>query len=167
MNGLSIVLLILFRPKHPIKVHVWGGISWNGPTPLVIFEGVMDADGYINVLTSGLLPYISRQSHTVKFMQDNDPKHTSCKAKEWMEQNNVHWWKTPAESPDLNPIENMWHELKEYLRREVKPMSKDELINGIHEFWSTVTVEKCRRYIRHLRKVVPKVIALEGGPTGY
>ena len=76
-------------------------------------------------------------------MQDNDPKHTSCKVKEWMEQNDLHWWKTPAESPDLNPIENMWHELKEYLRREVKPMSKDELINGIHEFWSTVTVEKC------------------------
>ena len=30
-----------------------------------------------------------------------------------------------------------------------------------------VTVEKCRKYIGHLKKVVPKVIALEGGPTGY
>ena len=100
-------------------------------------------------------------------MQDNDPKHTSVKAREWMEDNNINWWKTPAESPDLNPIEDLWHEMKEYLRREVKPKSKDELINGIRLFWSTVTVAKCREYIGHLRKVVPKVIELNGGPTGY
>jgi transposase len=42
------------------------------------------------------------------------------------------------ESPDLNPIENLWHELKEYLRREVKPSTKKELIDGINQFWHTV-----------------------------
>lgn len=26
------------RPKHPVKVHVWAGISWNGPTDICIFE---------------------------------------------------------------------------------------------------------------------------------
>ena len=45
-----------------------------------------------------------------------------------------------CESPDLNPIENLWHELKEYIRREVKPQTKDQLINGIEAFWSTVDV---------------------------
>ena len=29
------------RPKHPVEVHVWGGISWNGRTKLVIFEGII------------------------------------------------------------------------------------------------------------------------------
>ena len=77
------------------------------------------------------------------------------------------WWKTPPESPDLNPIKNMWHEIKEYLRREVKPQTKQQLIDSILKFWKTVTIAKCRRYINHLNKVIPRVIQLNGGATGY
>ena len=113
------------------------------------------------------MSFVQRTPGPVLFMQDNDPKHTSLLAREWLEKEGIEWWKTPAESPDLNPIENLWHEAKEYLRREVKPKVKDELLNGLKEFWKTVDVAKCRKYIRHLRKVVPKVIDLDGGPTGY
>ena len=100
-------------------------------------------------------------------MQDNDPKHTSARVGLWFEDMGINWWKTPAESPDLNPIENMWHELKEYIRRVVKPKTKDELLAGILEFWETVDIAKCKKYIHHLRKVVPKIIQVNGGPTGY
>ena len=34
-------------------------------------------------------------------MMDNDPKHTSGYAAEWMNENAVNWRKIPAESPDL------------------------------------------------------------------
>ena len=44
-------------------------------------------------------------------MQDNDPKHTSRRAQEFFSEQNVNWW-TPPESPDANPTENLWHELK-------------------------------------------------------
>ena len=63
-------------------------------------------------------------------MQDNDPKHTSRLAAAFF---GINWWKTPAESPDCNPIENVWHEMKEYLRREVKPTTKQQLIDGVLE----------------------------------
>ena len=43
----------------------------------------------------------------------------------------------------MNPIENIWHELKEYIRREVKPRSKEALVNGITRFWATVDGHKC------------------------
>ena len=101
------------RPKHPIKVHVWAGISWRGRTEMVIFEGIMEASLYTDILRRALIPFLRTvypDGH--RFMQDNDPKHTSRAAKAFFEENNINWWRTPAESPDANPIENVWHELK-------------------------------------------------------
>ena len=155
------------RPKHPCKVHVWAGISQEGKTPIVVFSGIMNAVAFIEVLENGLIPYLENVNRNARFMQDNDPKHSSNRVKSWLESKNVNWWKTPAESPDLNPIENMWHEMKEYLRREVKPTNKEELVSGILKFWENFDTAKCKKYINHLRKVMPKVIEMNGGPTGY
>ena len=106
----------------------------------------MDAPFFTQILESSLVPFIAEKypwGH--RFMQDNDPKHASKFAESFYRRNNINWWKTPPESPDCNPIENMWHELKEFLRREVKPHNKGELINGIQQFWRTVDVPKCTR----------------------
>ena len=51
------------------------------------------------------------------FMQDNDPKHMSHVTCEFFASINVNWWHTPHESPDMNPIENLWHELRGYTMR--------------------------------------------------
>ena len=100
-------------------------------------------------------------------MADNDPKHTSIPAKDFLEEKGVSWWQTPAESLDCNSIENLWHELKEYNRCVIKPTTKQQLIDGIKLFWETITVTKCNNYINHFKKVLPKVIKLNGAATGY
>ena len=138
----------VYRPKHPLKVHVWAGISMEGRTAICIFEGIMNKELFVNILDSTLLPSIRQlYPNGHRFMQDNDPKHTSGYAAQWMVNNGVNWWRTPPESPDINPIENLWHELKEYIRREVKPKVKQELVDGIWAFWETVDRDKCRKYI--------------------
>ena len=135
---------------------------------MCIFEGRLNAPLFVQILDKTLLPFIKEvfpEGH--RFMQDNDPKHCSEHGEKFIEDNGVNWWRTPPESPDLNPIENLWHDLKEFIRREVKPKTKDELVSGILQFWATVDFIKCRKYIRHLDKVVPKVIELNGDATGY
>lgn len=82
------------KPKHPLKVHLWAGISRRGPTPVLMFEGIMKADFFTTeILQNTLLPFIQQtypDSH--RFQQDNDPKHKSKLAKTFMTQNGIQWW---------------------------------------------------------------------------
>jgi len=80
---------------------------------------------------------------------------------ECIKRHKINYWPTAAESPDLNLIEMVWHELKHHMRRKVKPTTNDELVNSICEFWSTVDPEKCTKYIGHLQKVIP-ILSLRG-----
>ena len=72
----------------------------------------------------------------------------------------------PASSPDLNPIENVRGVMKDYLQRHVKPRTKDELVNGIKQYWRGLTAAKCARFIDHIHKVMPKVILNNGDQSG-
>ena len=95
-------------------------------------------------------------------------RNTSRLAKEFMESSGIHWWKTPPESPDLNPIETLWHELKHFLQTIVKLTTKEQLLKGIMGFWrERVTAAKCMTYINHFKKVVLIVIQSEGHASGH
>ena len=157
------------KPKHPLKVHVWAGISRHGATEICIFDGIMDADLFCNILETTLVPFIRERLPDHRFMQDNDPKHTSRRAQTFFDEQNINWWRTPPESPDLNPIEDLWHELKYFLESKVKPRNKQELVDGIKKFWERkITPEKCAKYIDHvLYKVIPAVVEAEGAATKY
>ena len=93
---------------------MWAGIGWHGATEICIFDGIMDAPMYLHILQVAFLPTLQQPEYenSHRFMQDCDPKHTSRVAKAFFDQNGVNWWRTPPESTDVYPIENLWHELK-------------------------------------------------------
>jgi len=100
------------RPKHPVKIHIWGGISSHGATRIIMFDGIMNAKRLRRILEAGLLPFIEekfgdeRDDH--RLYHDNDLKHSSAYIESFIERNHVNWWPSPPESPDLNPIELVW-----------------------------------------------------------
>ena len=111
-------------------------------TDIAIFSGIMDAEFYVKLLDCCLVPFIRDTFHSCEHrcMQDYDPKHVSLRAQCFFEESNINWWCTLPELPDLNPIENLWHELKDFLRAKVKPKNlAAELKAGIKTFWATVT----------------------------
>jgi len=99
--------------------------------------------------------------------QDNDSKHKSRSTTAWLQRNGVETMECPPSSPDLNPIENVWAALKLHLRNKIKPRTKEQLVDGIVKFWTTLSSDDCAKYIDHVHKVLPVVVANDGGPTIY
>jgi hypothetical protein len=98
---------------------------------------------------------------------DNAPSHTSDSSKTFILANRINQMRSPPQSPDFNPIELVWHDMKVYLSERVKPKTLQELIDDITEFWETVvTVEYCNRKIDHLERVFNECIKLDGKATG-
>ena len=57
--------------------------------------------------------------------------------------------------------------MKMYLRDKHKPRNLEELKEGIRAYWKKLTPEVCTRYIDHLQKVMPVVVAEQGAPSGH
>lgn len=165
-----------FRNKYTIKtvkhgggnIKVWGCFSYDGVGPIYWIKEIMDQHIYVDeILEKVMLPYAENNMPLRwVFMQDNDPKHTSRKARTFFEKKNVHLLKWPAQSPDLNPIENLWKDLKIAVASK-RTSSKEDLWKAIQEAWNAIPVERCRKLIDSLPRRCDAVIKNKGHSTKY
>jgi transposase len=99
--------------KHSPSVMAWGCFSYSGTGSIMFLDkGVtMNAQRYIEVLQHQLLPSMANHGCTV-FQQDLAPCHTARIVKTWFQHKNLNVLPWPANSPDINPIENLWQIVK-------------------------------------------------------
>ena len=153
------------------SVMVWGCFGWDGVGTACRIHGKMDADLYTSILEDELqlsLQEWGKTADDIIFQQDNDPKHTSKKAKNWFQSHEMRVMVWPPQSPDLNPIEHLWGYLKHKLAAYPKPPGGvEELWEHIQVEWEAIPVEECRKLIRSMPDRIQAVIKAKGGYTKY
>jgi transposase len=89
---------------------VWGCMGYAGVGELAIVEGIMNTKRHVNILRGNLKKSVRKlgMQDSYLFQQDNDPKHTARITREWLLYNARGLLETPPQSPDINPIENLW-----------------------------------------------------------
>ena len=126
------------RVKHPQKVMAWACFSWRGRGGLEFLKKgeMMNGVRYVQVLGDKLVPFM--QIHgTTHFLQDGAPCHRAKIVSDWFkERPDIQLIKWPGNSPDFNPIENVWSWMKLQLQ-ETHPTNLEELKEEIRKMWTT------------------------------
>ena len=163
------------RPRYTLKtvkhggsnVIVWGSFSWSGADPLHRIQGTIDQHMHNEILENVMLPYVEESLPLVwKFEQDNDPKHTAKCVKMRFNAKKINVLECPAQSPDLNPIKNLWEEVDRNINRSTAT-NLDRLWIEIKAAWDAITPDRCQKLISSMGCRCQPVIDSKGYPTKY
>jgi transposase len=149
--------------RHTIKVHIWGCITLGGIEICHLFEGILNSDRYINFLYEKLIPIYT---DAFIFQQDNSSVHKSKKTKLFLKQFNVQLLDFPPNSPDLNPIENLWHLIKHYMSK-MKDVTKDNFKDKVKECCNNIDYSSIFNIISSMHVRVQKIIENNGDHINY
>jgi transposase len=156
--------------KHSIQVHIWGCFSEEGFGNIYCFTDNLNAELLCKIYKKTLLPsakkIFGKDDNSWKLQEDNDPKHRSKKAEKWREENQVRRISWPAQSPDLNPIENVWAVLKANISN-YKPTSEKDLIKIIKKEWKKLDSSFSKNLIISMKNRISLVLSNEGDHILY
>ena len=145
----------------------WGCFAASGTGCLDCVHGIIKSEDYQIILERNVGPSVRklglRQRSWV--FQDNDSKRTSKGTPKWFKTKCWRILKWPAMSPDLNPIEHPWTDLKTAVGR--RHPSNLRHLEQLAKEWSKISAERCKKLIDGYRKRLISVIFSKGCTTKY
>lgn len=150
------------------KVTLWGCICSDGLGHAELYDESLTAQRYQSILHLNLV----RSAHQFWprgqwwFQQDGATPHTAGTSRAWFHNHGIDLIDWPAWSPDLNPIEELWHDLKVrvYARH---PHSMEELERYVTEEWAATDLEFICHICRNMPRRLQLVVANHGHKIPY
>jgi len=184
----------VYQPNHPEVLNVYAGITKKGVTRMHIVTGtskhqtkyknkkgapaknITAEELYRDVVTKTLLPegkrlLSRRRGGDWVLQQDNDPTHKAAR-KELQAWNNQHSGKVellpnwPPNSPDLNPIENVWAKVQSMVNAEAAK-SFDEYKAAVLRAFANLDLEYLSNLVDSMPKRLAELLEKDGERTGY
>ena len=153
------------------SVMVWGAFTGYDKSPIVVMPpGERSARDFVRIVYEGTLSgfyFMHDHPQQLILMEDGAPVHRSNYPKDWREAHGIPKLDWPPNSPDLNPIENLWKTLKDLLHHHNRPKNKEEMIHLIQLVWDEVSMDRLQQLIATMPKRMKAVISAKGGSTRW
>lgn len=167
------------RPQdYQIRAHsgggmimVWGAMCSRGVGVLVRIEGTLNAHKYVEQILENALPEsmsaLRLRRDRCIFMQDNAPAHSAIMSKTKLAEMGLKVLEWPPFSPDLNPIEHLWANMKQEIARMPQVANLAALWARIQAIWGNLTAQDTSPLTGNMRERMEAVIEAKGGATRF
>ncbi len=154
--------------KFPQSVVIWAAMSSAGVGPLCFLKSTVNTAIYQEILEHFMPPSADKFYGDTDFIfqQDLAPAHTAKGTKSCFNDHGVTVLDWPANSPGLNPIENLWGIVKRKMR-DTRPNNADDLKATVKETWASIPPQQCHKLITSMPRRIEAVIKAKGAPTKY
>jgi len=149
---------------------LWGCLTFNGVGTLAFIDGNINAKKYEEILEDNLWPVVARlfPQENYIFQDDNAPVHRARSVMEYRCSNRIMTLSWPAQSPDLNIIENVWHRIKRELQHDVGNItSVTGLKTAIRRIWENLPVDYVQNLYKSILRRISAVLRANGHITKY
>jgi transposase len=147
---------------------LWGCFAAGGTGALHKIDGIMRKEHYVDMLKQHFNTSVRKLKLHRKwvFQMENDPKHNSKVVAKWLKDNKVKVLEWTSQSPDLNPIENLWAELKRRVCAR-RPTNMTQLHQLCQEKWARIHPTYCGKLVEGYPKRLTQVKQFKGNATKY